>query len=126
MFQKFPSDKINGTKSSRAPTHHSFTFNSQFLYELKHRFISLKLYVGFSIFDSVSFSLNFIFFNLRRPIHPHWFKNVLLELFSLQLCLFFFHKMIKFYKNICSAWINRTCAEISFTQIDVICVVKMK
>ena len=34
--KKFPSDKINGTKKalfflSRAPTHHSFTFNSQFL-----------------------------------------------------------------------------------------------
>ena len=42
MLKKFPSDKINGTKNtlfllSRAPTHHSFTFNLQFLYELKHK-----------------------------------------------------------------------------------------
>ena len=34
--------KINVTKNalfflSRAPTHHSFTFNLQFLYELKHK-----------------------------------------------------------------------------------------
>ena len=41
MLQKFPSDNINGTKNalsflSRAPTHHSFTFNLRFLYELKH------------------------------------------------------------------------------------------
>ena len=41
MLKKFPSDKINVTKNalfflSRAPTHHSFTFNSQFLYKLKH------------------------------------------------------------------------------------------
>ena len=40
--KKFLSDKINGTKNaifflSRAPTRHSFTFNSQFLYELKHK-----------------------------------------------------------------------------------------
>ena len=38
---KFPSDKINVTKNasflSGAPTHHGFTFNSQFLYELKHK-----------------------------------------------------------------------------------------
>ena len=42
MLKKFPSDKINVTKNalfylSRAPTHHSFTFNLQFLQELKHR-----------------------------------------------------------------------------------------
>ena len=42
MLKKIPSDKINGTKNaifflSRAPTHHSSTFNSQFLYELKHK-----------------------------------------------------------------------------------------
>ena len=39
MLKKFPS--VNGTKNalfflSQAPTHHSFTFNLQFLYELKH------------------------------------------------------------------------------------------
>ena len=42
ILKKFPSDKINGTKNalfflSRAPTHHSFTFNLRFLYELKHK-----------------------------------------------------------------------------------------
>ena len=42
MLEKSPSDKINGTKNalffpSRAPTHHSFTFNLRFLYELKHK-----------------------------------------------------------------------------------------
>ena len=40
MLKKFSSDKINGTKNalfflSRALTHHSFTFNLRFLYELK-------------------------------------------------------------------------------------------
>ena len=42
MLKRFPTDKINGTKNalfilSRAPTHHSFTFNLRFLYELKHK-----------------------------------------------------------------------------------------
>ena len=42
MLHKFPSDKINSTKNplfylSRAPTHHSFTFNLRFLHELKHK-----------------------------------------------------------------------------------------
>ena len=41
ILQKFPSDKLNGTKNalfflSRAPTNHTFTFNCLFLYELKH------------------------------------------------------------------------------------------
>ena len=42
MLKKFRSDKINATKNalcflSQAPTHHSFTFNLRFLYELKHK-----------------------------------------------------------------------------------------
>ena len=42
ILKKFPSDKTKCTKNvlfflSRAPTHHSFTFNLQFLYELKQK-----------------------------------------------------------------------------------------
>ena len=41
------------------PTHYSFPFNLRFLYELKHK---LRLFnVEFSIFDSFSFLLKFIF-----------------------------------------------------------------
>ena len=41
MLKKFLSGEINGTKDalflpSRTPTHHSFTFNLIFLYELTH------------------------------------------------------------------------------------------
>ena len=66
MLKKFPSDKINGTKNalfflSRAPTHHCFTFNLQFLYELKRKVYLSKTFVGFLIFNSVSFLLKFIF-----------------------------------------------------------------
>ena len=42
ISKEFPSDRINGTKNalfflSGTPTHHSFTFNLRFLYELKHK-----------------------------------------------------------------------------------------
>ena len=41
MVKKIPLDKMNVTKNtlsflSWAPSHYSFTFNSQFLYEVKH------------------------------------------------------------------------------------------
>ena len=66
MLNKFSLDKINSTKNalvllSWAPTHHSFTFNLWFLYELKHkvclfrnvcgifyfrfRFVFIKIYI---------------------------------------------------------------------------------
>ena len=66
MLKKIPSDKINGTKNalfflSRAPTHHSFTFNLRFLYELKHKVRLYKTVRGIFIFDSVLFLLKFIF-----------------------------------------------------------------
>ena len=42
ILKKVPSDKINSIKNVffflfQAPTHHSFTFNLWFLYELKHK-----------------------------------------------------------------------------------------
>ena len=67
MLKNILLDKINGTKDalfflSPALTHQSFTFNLRFFYELKDTtFVSLKLCVGFSIFDSISFLLKFIF-----------------------------------------------------------------
>ena len=66
MLKTFPSDKINGTKNvpfflSRAPAHHSFTFDLRFLHELKHKVRLSKTVVGFPILDSVSFLLKFIF-----------------------------------------------------------------
>ena len=42
----------------------SFTFNSRFLHELKTA--SLKLCVGFSIFDPVLFLLKFIFLSNKK------------------------------------------------------------
>ena len=54
----------------RAPAYHSFTFNLQFLYELKYKVRLPK----FSIFDSVSFLLKLIFlFNKKHE--PFDFKR---------------------------------------------------
>ena len=54
ILQIFPTDKINGTKNalffSRAPTHHSFTFNLRFLYQLKHKVRLSKTVCGISHF----------------------------------------------------------------------------
>ena len=66
MLKKNYLDKISGTKNalfalSRAPTHYGFTFNLLFLYELMHKVRLSNLCVVFSIFDSVSFLLKFIF-----------------------------------------------------------------
>ena len=84
IFKKFPSDKMNGIKNalfSRAPTHHSFTFNLRFLYELKHKVRVLKLCVGFFIFDSVSvfLKLQIVNWSCKFPTFPsfrfcslHW------------------------------------------------------
>ena len=51
MLKKFHSDKLNGTNNaliflSRVPTHHGFTFNLRFLYELKHKLRLCKTVCG--------------------------------------------------------------------------------
>ena len=56
MLKNFPSDKINGTKNalfflSRAPTHHSFTYNLRFLYEMKHKACLCKTF--FKVYNFV-------------------------------------------------------------------------
>ena len=61
MSKEFPSDKINGTKNalfflSRAPTHQSFTFDLQFLYELK-----LQVRLSKTVCGIFHFQFRFIF-----------------------------------------------------------------
>ena len=52
VLKKIPLGKMNGAKKkvvfflSRAPTHHSFTFNLRFLYELKHKVRLSKIVCG--------------------------------------------------------------------------------
>ena len=66
ILKKFPLEKLSVTKNplfvlSRAPTHHSFTLNSQFLYELKHIVHLSKTVFGIFHFRFVSFLLKFVF-----------------------------------------------------------------
>ena len=71
ILRQFPLEKIHGAKNatfflSRAPTHHSWL-----LYGLRStRFVSVKLCVGFSIFDSVPFLLKFI--HLLNNMHERF------------------------------------------------------
>ena len=64
MLKKFPSDKTNSTENilfflSRAPTHHSFAFNLQFLYELKP-----KVHLSKTVCGILLFRLRFIFIKI--------------------------------------------------------------
>ena len=71
MLKEFPADKINVTKNAlffllRAPTHHSFTFNSQLLYELKHKVHLSKTVCGIFYFRfRLVFIKIYIFFSTR-------------------------------------------------------------
>ena len=62
MLKKFPSDKINDTKSalfsfvSSNSLHHSFTFNLLFLYELKH-----KVRLSKTVCRTLHFRLHLVF-----------------------------------------------------------------
>ena len=66
--KKNPSEQIKSTRNVlfiilRAPTHHSFTFDSYT--SCSRRFISLKVCVGFSVFDSVSLLLSLCFCSIK-------------------------------------------------------------
>ena len=66
ILRKFPSDKINGTKYaffllSWAPSHHSFTFNLRFLYELKHKVHLSKTVSFIFLFWFLFVKFNFLF-----------------------------------------------------------------
>ena len=61
MSKKTDSNKISGTKNalvfiSPAPTHHSFTFNLRFLYELKH-----KVRLSKTVCEIFHFRFRFVF-----------------------------------------------------------------
>ena len=74
MFKKFPSKKINVTKNAffyfTSSKSSQFYFQSAVLMRAEARGSSLKLCVGFSIFDSILL----LFHKTRRLVD---FKNVL-------------------------------------------------
>ena len=89
MLKEIFSDKINDTKNApffllQAPTHHSFTFNLRFLYELKHMFRLSKTVCKISHFrfrfafiKVYIFVYIFIFYILdSSTLKPHnYFQN---------------------------------------------------
>ena len=75
----------------------------------------LVMHVVFNLLYDIDYQCS-----LQKLIDSHWFKNVLVEWFCNQLCLFFFHKIMKFYQDICFAWTSRTSAAFFFSQIEFI------
>ena len=96
---------------SQVPTHHSFTLICDSYMCWSTRFVSLKLCVGFSVFDSDSFLLKFIFlFNkmhgLKNVIIP--FKIKVIEKLHTVLLpdLWFLSCNKKFENSMISAWVK--------------------
>ena len=71
MLKKFPSDKIKDTKNvlfflSRVPTHHSFTFNLRFLYELNH-----KVRLSKTVCEIFHFRFRFVFIKVYITVQQN-------------------------------------------------------
>ena len=106
MLKKFSSYKINGAKNalpslSRAPAHHSFTFNLRFLYELKHKARLSKTVCGIfhcsaKYMDSFTLKRHNFFQNESKRKAAHIFAPRPL-IFKLQL------EVLKF-NDICVSW----------------------
>ena len=93
----------------RAPIHHSFTFNLRFL--TFRGFVSLKLCVGFSIFDSVTFLLKFIFLSNKMHgvfdfIIPFKIKMIKQPQIVLLAELWFLSCNKNFKSSVISAWVG--------------------
>ena len=93
--------------------------------------VNFTIFLGKHLCCSLFFSLIKKDFNkgilsLGKPIDSYWFKMSCLS-FLVFICVHcFFLKMMKLYKDICSAWIRRTSAEMFFSYIDVINVSKIQ
>ena len=118
LFKKFPSDKVNGTKNALF-----FIREHQLITVLLlicdsymswgTRFASLKLRVVFSIFDSVSFLLKFVFVQqnawtlwLQKIIIPFKIKIIEKPHTFLLLDLWFLSCNMKFYNSMISATVG--------------------
>ena len=114
MLRNFSSDKINCAKML------SFFFcELQLIIVLllicdssmswSTRFVSLKLCVGFSIFDSVSFLLKFIFlFNKKKWKRQNSIKNQnnrkATQIFALRLLIFKLQEKVWKFSDNCVSW----------------------
>ena len=119
MLKKFPFGKINVTKDalfflSRVPTHYNFTFNLQFLYELKHKDHVSKTVCGIFHFR---FRLVFIkvYIFVQQKARTLCLKNVICP-FKIKILekphtvllpdLWFLSSNKKFKNSMISAWVG--------------------
>ena len=119
MLKKFPLLKIKSTKNvlfflSRAPTHHSFTFNLWFLYGLKH-----KVLLSGTVWEAFDFWLCFFFIKVYIFVHQNaWIRclqNVIIPL-KIKITektrtvllpnLWFLSYNKKFQNSMISAWVG--------------------
>ena len=120
MLKKFPSDKIIVTQNalffhSRAPAHHSFTFNSRFLYELKHMVHLSKTMCGIFHFRFRLVFIKLYIFVQQKACTP-WLRNVIIIPFKIKIIekpytvllpdLWFLSSNKKFENSKISAWVG--------------------
>ena len=119
MLKGFPTDKINVTKNallffSRAPTHSSFSFDSQLLYSLKHKVHFSKAVCGIFPFSVLSpFFIVYIF--VQQKVFTTWIQNVII-LCKIKIIekwhtllfpdLWFLRCNKKFENSVISAWVG--------------------
>ena len=100
LLKKFPLDKINGIKNAffflwRAPTHHTFTFDLQFFYEIRHKC------VGFSFSITSRFYVNLCFY-LTKIMNSLTFKLFKLKKLKFSECHFF--SIVTFKGTLIQIW----------------------
>ena len=119
MLRKILLDKISDTKDtlfllSRAPTHHSFTFNLRFLYELKQQVCLSKTVCGtFHFWSRSAFIKVYIFVQnartllLYKVIFPFKIKIIEKPHTVLLPDLWFLSCIKMFLNSVISAWLKR-------------------
>ena len=118
MLKRASSDKTNLTKNAifsllLAPTHHSFTFNSQFLYVLRHMAHLSKPACGILFFRFCLISVKLYIFVQQKP-WTLWLQNVIIS-FKIKIIekshevllpdLWFLSCTKKFENSRISAWV---------------------
>ena len=104
-----------------APAHHSLIFIWD-SYMWRTRFVSLKLCVGLSIFDSVSFLLKFSFlFNKKHgPLDFNRKAKHTFALFKLRPLIFKLQQQVLKFNDICVNWTSpKTGVEANFLNLKI-------
>ena len=115
MLKKFLLDKINGSKNalfflSGAPTHHSFTFNLWFLYELMHRVLFSKTVSRiFHFWFRFVFIKVYIFLMDSMTLKPHnsfqsWNDRKATYSLAPRSLVFKLQQQVLKFNDICVSW----------------------